>query len=114
MYSSINNVCLRSINSNEVIYNLLNIGITHIISFTPTHNKEINKKFFYLNLLGHSSQQYSECPSNGCNEYIQKVKKFFTINYDYLFWSYTDFNNAFFISENNNYFNKKILTLSRG
>ena len=36
MYSSINNVCLGSINSNEVIYNLLNIGITHIKSYNPT------------------------------------------------------------------------------
>ena len=40
MYSSINNAYLHSINSNEVINNWLNNGITHIISFTPTHNKE--------------------------------------------------------------------------
>jgi hypothetical protein len=271
MYSSINTAFLHSINSNEVINNLLDIGITHIISFTPTHNKEIIEKFFYLNLLGtnilnnnennnnkynnildinfnnnyqnknltspfgyiystldflrhamiykgkvlfvddyfytnipnkpnffirsiiliifsyllnqsaydtytflnskllyftipltyylpqisnwvtnqnliinyissfpiyrcfcgacnlilkreyspklikkcncqkgHSSQQYSECPSNGCNEYIEKVKKYYNINYDNLIWSYADYNNDFFIFENNNLFNKKI------
>ena len=277
MYSSINTAFLHSINSNEVINNLLDIGITHIISFTPTHNKEIIEKFFYLNLLGtnilnnnennnnkynnildinfnnnnqnknltspfgyiystldflrhamiykgkvlfvddyfytnipnkpnffirsiiliifsyllnqsaydtytflnskllyftipltyylpqisnwvtnqnliinyissfpiyrcfcgacnlilkreyspklikkcncqkgHSSQQYSDCPSNGCNEYIEKVKKYYNINYDNLIWSYADYNNDFFIFENNNLFNKKIISLSRG
>ena len=46
MYSSINNACLHCINSNEVINNWLNNGITHIISFAPTHNKEMNEKFF--------------------------------------------------------------------
>ena len=77
MHSSINNACLHSINSNEVINNLLNIGITHIISFTPTHNKEINEKFFYLNLLGNNIINQNE-NNNNINNKIED--NFYTMN----------------------------------
>ena len=76
--------------------------------FTPKNIKKCNCE------RGHSSQQYSECPSNGCNEYIQKVKKYYKLNYDCLIWSNADFNNDFFTTEHSYFYSKKILTLSNG
>ena len=66
---------------------------------------------------GHSSQQYSECPSNGCNEYINNIKKFYNISYDTLNWIPVTIDD-FFIGINDstgysqNY--KKIISNSRG
>ena len=45
---------------------------------------------------GHSSQQYSECPSNGCNEYIGMVKKFYGVNYEWLNWCLVSCEDFFF------------------
>lgn len=66
---------------------------------------------------GHSSQQYSDCPSNGCNEYISLIKKFYNISYDTLNWCNVSIDD-FYIGINDstsyspNY--KKIINNSRG
>ena len=60
---------------------------------------------------GHSSQQYSECPSNGCNEYINKIKKYYGIYYDSLYWIYAENKDFLFDFKS---FESKMICNSRG